>query len=248
MLGQLHRRRRDADDDHERHEQLRRRRRRGCRRPRSGRARGPSCPRGRRTRCSPSTTRSCRRRSRRSPRSASRTQNCVAVRSARASQPLGTTIATSSVGISSSDGADRRPRAARRTAAPRTCRGSAAPSRPGSAPPSARTAPTSDSVMPTLPRLITTIVHSTQTLKPRCSAKIENDEVLARRSACPVVLPELLVLGIPVVDPASPCVACVLIGPSRVGSCAGQGMAGRARPTTPASQRFARPLSPRVET
>src|SRR5215217_3357195 len=33
----------------------------------------------------------------------------------------------------------------------------------------------SDSVIPTLPRLITTIVHSTQTLKPMCSANTERN-------------------------------------------------------------------------
>src|SRR3954453_4552948 len=36
----------------------------------------------------------------------------------------------------------------------------------------------SESVIPTLPRLITTIVQSTQMLKPKCSAKIEKERFL----------------------------------------------------------------------
>ena len=56
--------------------------------------------------------------------------------------------------------------------------------------------------MPTLPRLITTIVHSTQTLKPRFSAKIEKIRFL-RAIALPVASQKRLVLGLPVVDPAA---------------------------------------------
>ena len=43
-----------------------------------------------------------------------------------------------------------------------------------------------DIAIPTLARLMTTIVHSTQTLKPRCSAKIERAR-LRRAMRRPVV-------------------------------------------------------------
>ena len=69
--------------------------------------------------------------------------------------------------------------------------------RRGSGPPSARTARAATASIPALPRLRTTIVHSTQMLKPRCSAKIENARFL-RAIRLPVRLPEPLVLGFPV--------------------------------------------------
>ena len=60
----------------------------------------------------------------------------------------------------------------------------------------------SDSAMPTLPRLITTIVQSTQMLKPRFSAKIEKIRFL-RAIRAARGRPERLVLGLPMIDPAA---------------------------------------------
>src|SRR3954470_20151299 len=89
-----------------------------------------------------------------------------------ASQPLGTTIASRSVGMSSSDAlipVHARP-PNRGTANVYGIR-SVEPTRFGSA--MRRNCSESDSVKPALARLMTTIVQSTQIEKPRCSAKIE---------------------------------------------------------------------------
>ena len=56
--------------------------------------------------------------------------------------------------------------------------------------------------MPTLPRLRTTIVQSTQTQKPMCSANIDKTRFL-RAIRWPVRLPERLVVGLPVGDVCS---------------------------------------------
>lgn len=88
------------------------------------------------------------------------------------SQPLGTRIASSRAGISSSAAlivVHSRP--PKRAIANVYGIRSADPTRLGIA--VSRNWSHSDSVMPTFERLITTIVHSTQMLNPMCSAKIE---------------------------------------------------------------------------
>ena len=102
VLGQLHGRRRDADDDHQRHEQLGDRDAEVAAGGVEAEREALAGPRGRRTRCSPSTRRSCRRRSPRSRRTPSSTQNWVSW-PGPASQPLGTTTASSRHGMSSSE-------------------------------------------------------------------------------------------------------------------------------------------------
>src|SRR5918997_2591774 len=89
------------------------------------------------------------------------------------SQPLGTSKASSSTGISSSDAlmpVHARP-PNRGTANVYGIR-SVAPTRFGSA--MSKNCSDSDSVKPALARLMTTIVHSTQIENPRCSAKIDS--------------------------------------------------------------------------
>src|SRR3954452_6015074 len=102
---------------------------------------------------------------------ATRTQNCVSC-DCEASPPLGTTSATSSAGMNSRLALIvvhvRPPK--RGTANVYGMR-SAEPTRFGTA--VSQNCSGSDSVIPALPRLRTMIVHSTQMLKPRCSAKIE---------------------------------------------------------------------------
>src|SRR5918997_5048830 len=101
------------------------------------------------------------------------------------SQPLGSRKASSSTGISSSDAltpVQARP-PNRGTAKVYGIR-SVAPTRLGSA--ISRNCSDSDSVKPALARLMTTMVHSTQIEKPRCSAKIEIARFL-RAMRLPVV-------------------------------------------------------------
>ncbi len=61
----------------------------------------------------------------------------------------------------------------------------------------------SESVKPALARLMTMIVHSTQMEKPRFSAKIERIRFFLA-IFLPLRLPERLVVGFPVIDPAAP--------------------------------------------
>ncbi len=118
------------------------------------------------------------------PAHASSTQTCVSC-GRPASHPLGTTSASRVVGISSSATVTvvhaRPPNFG--TANVYGIR-SAAPTRFGTA--MSQNCSGSESAIPALPRLMTMIVQRTQTLKPRCSAKIDKPRFL-RAIGRPVV-------------------------------------------------------------